>query len=92
MTDEKKPKGLAERQRQFRERQREAGFIQKTLWIHTGAEDAGRRAAANGEPCYPMGTRHPLSWAAGWISEIESMDPELVEEIQRKKSSYPGDR
>ncbi|PAU53223.1 hypothetical protein BZL43_22360 [Pseudomonas sp. PICF141] len=85
MTDEKKPKGLAERQRLFRERQREAGFTQRTLWIHVEAEDAGRRAAANGEPCEPMGTMHPLSWAAGWVSETESMGPELVEDIRRSK-------
>lgn len=92
MTEDKKPKGLAERQRQFRERQREAGFIQKTLWIHADAENAGRRAAANGEPCHPMGAGHPLSWVVGWISEIESMDPELVEEIQRKNSTNFGAR
>lgn len=75
MTDDKKPKGLAERQRLFRERQREAGFTQKTMWIQAEAEDAGRRAAAAGKSCEPMGSRHPLSWAVGWVSETESMDP-----------------
>ncbi|WDH45962.1 hypothetical protein PUP66_23155 [Pseudomonas chlororaphis] len=83
MTDEKKPKGLAERQRLFRERQREAGFTQRTLWIHAEAEEEGRRAAANGEPCEPMAAKHPLSWAVGWINETESMGPELVKGIRR---------
>jgi len=75
MTEDKRPKGLAERQRLFRERQREAGFTQKTMWIHADAEDAGRRAAADGKPCDPMKESHPLSWAVGWIDEISSMGP-----------------
>jgi len=85
MSDDKKPKGLAERQRLFRERQREAGFTQKTMWIHAESEEEGRRAAANGDPCNPMGKKHPTSWAVGWIDEISSMDPELVEDVQRGK-------
>ncbi|CAI8937347.1 DUF2934 domain-containing protein [Pseudomonas chlororaphis] len=76
MTDEKKPKGLAERQRQFRERQRELGFVQRTVWIHKEAEEQGRKAALDGRPCEPMSTRHPLSWAMGWIDEKDRQDPD----------------
>jgi len=74
MIDDKKPKGLAERQRLFRERQRELGFVQRTMWIHKQAEEDGRKAALDGLPCEPMNTRHPLSWAAGWIDEKNMED------------------
>ena len=69
MKDEKIIKSSTERQRQFRERQRELGFKQTTLWIHTETEEEGRQAARDGKPLKPMGTKDPLSWAAGWISE-----------------------
>uniref|UniRef100_UPI0030D9D218 hypothetical protein n=1 Tax=Pseudomonas sp. EA_65y_Pfl2_P74 TaxID=3088694 RepID=UPI0030D9D218 len=75
MTEEKKPKGLAERQREFRVRQREAGFVQRTLWIHKEAEEQGRIAALDGQPCEPMNTRHPLSWAMGWVDEKNRQEP-----------------
>lgn len=75
MTDEKKPKGLAERQRQFRERQRDLGFAQRTVWVHKEAEAQGRQAALDGLPCEPMSTRHPLSWTMGWIDEKNRQDP-----------------
>lgn len=59
----------AERQRLFKQRQREAGFRQTTVWIHGEAEEEGKQAARDGRPLQPMGTKDPLSWAAGWISE-----------------------
>ena len=69
MADEKSTKSTAERQREFRERQRELGFKQTTVWIHTEAAKEGIRAAREGKPLEPMGSIDPLSWAAGWISE-----------------------
>lgn len=64
------------RQRAYKERQREAGFKQQTVWIHAETEEEGRRAAANGEPCEPMNKRHPASWAAGWVDEMSAMGPQ----------------
>lgn len=69
MTDDKKTKTTTERQREFRERQREAGFKQQTLWIHTETEEEGKQAAREGKPLKPMASKDPLSWAAGWIAE-----------------------
>ena len=69
MTDEKKTKTTADRQREFRERQRDAGFKQQTLWIHTTTREEGEKAARDGKPLKPMESKDPLSWAAGWISE-----------------------
>lgn len=66
---QKQPLSAAERQRLFKERQREAGFRHTTVWIHTETEEEGRQAARDGKPLKPMGTKDPLSWAAGWISE-----------------------
>lgn len=65
----KQPMSAADRQRHFKERQREAGFRHTTVWIHTETEEEGRQAARDGKPLNPMDTRDPLSWAAGWISE-----------------------
>ncbi|PWB37385.1 hypothetical protein DCO47_04045 [Pseudomonas sp. NDM] len=65
----KQPLSAADRQRLFKERQREAGFRHTTVWIHTETEQEGRQAARDGKPLKPMGTKDPLSWAAGWISE-----------------------
>lgn len=69
MKDEKITKSSTERQREFRERQRELGFKQSTLWIHTETEEEGKQAAREGRPLEPMNAKDPLSWAAGWISE-----------------------
>ncbi|WP_455911196.1 hypothetical protein [Pseudomonas putida] len=69
MENEKKVKTTADRQREFRLRQREAGFKQQTLWIHTKTEEEGKQAARDGKPLSPMESKDPLSWAAGWISE-----------------------
>lgn len=69
MTDEKKTKTTADRQREFRERQREAGFKQQTLWIHAATQEEGKQAARQGKPLEPMESKDPLSWAAGWIAE-----------------------
>lgn len=66
---QKQPLSAAERQRLFKERQREAGFRDTTVWIHTQTEEEGRQAARDGKPLKPIGTKDPLSWAAGWISE-----------------------
>ncbi|MGA5484905.1 hypothetical protein ACPCIT_20470 [Pseudomonas siliginis] len=57
------------RQRAFKERQRAAGFKNTTVWIHTETEEEGKQAAREGKPLEPMGTKDPLSWAAGWITE-----------------------
>lgn len=65
----KQPMSAADRQRHFKERQREAGFRHTTVWIHTETEEEGRQAARDGKPLNPMDTKDPLSWAAGWISE-----------------------
>lgn len=69
MTDEKKPKSNADRQREFRERQRELGFRQQTMWVHTETEQEGRQAALDGKPLKPLGSKDPISWAIGWLSE-----------------------
>ncbi|WP_192558760.1 hypothetical protein [Pseudomonas allokribbensis] len=69
MANQSKVKSTTERQREYRERQREAGFKQQTLWIHTEIEEEGRQAAREGKPLKPMASKDPLSWAAGWIAE-----------------------
>ncbi|MGU9820047.1 hypothetical protein [Pseudomonas sp. LF090] len=69
MSDRKAIKSTTERQREYRERQRVAGFKQQTLWIHTETEEEGKQAARDGKPLKPMESKDPLSWAAGWISE-----------------------
>ena len=69
MTDQKTTKSTTERQREFRERQRELGFKQTTVWIHEETAKEGIRAARAGKPLEPMESKDPLSWAAGWISE-----------------------
>lgn len=65
----KQPLSAADRQRLFKERQREAGFRHTSVWIHSETEEEGRQAARDGKPLKPIGTKDPLSWAAGWISE-----------------------
>ncbi|MGK9417710.1 hypothetical protein ACSSUR_16405 [Pseudomonas cedrina] len=69
MKDDNRTKSTTERQREFRGRQREAGFKQQTLWIHSETEEEGKQAARDGKPLKPMESKDPLSWAAGWISE-----------------------
>lgn len=69
MTDDKQMKTTTERLREFRERQREAGFKQQTLWIHSETLEEGNQAARDGKPLKPMASKDPLSWAAGWIAE-----------------------
>jgi len=72
MTDlnkQKQPLSAAERQRLFKERQREAGFRHTTVWIHTDTEEEGKQAARDGKPLKPMESKDPLSWAVGPISE-----------------------
>lgn len=59
----------ADRQRDFAERQKAAGFKRTTVWIHTDTEEEGKQAARDGKPLKPMEAKDPLSWAAGWISE-----------------------
>lgn len=66
---QKQPLSAADRQRLFKERQREAGFRHTTVWIHTETEQEGKQAARDGKPLKPMESKDPLSWAAGWISE-----------------------
>lgn len=66
---QKQPLSAAERQRLFKERQREAGFRHTTVWIHTETEEEGKQAARDGKPLKPMASKDPLSWAAGWIAE-----------------------
>jgi hypothetical protein len=70
MTEQDKtPRSAAARQRDYKERQRAAGYKLTALWIHTQTEEEGRQAARDGKPLKPIGTKDPLSWAAGWISE-----------------------
>ncbi|MHC8313339.1 hypothetical protein ACYZUC_27550 [Pseudomonas sp. GT1P32] len=59
----------ADRQRDFAERQRAAGYKRTTVWIHEETAKEGIRAARDGKPLEPMESKDPLSWAAGWISE-----------------------
>ncbi|WP_236203062.1 hypothetical protein [Pseudomonas protegens] len=66
---QKQPLSAAERQRLFKERQREAGFRHTTVWIHTETEDEGRQAARDGRPLKPQGSKDPVSWAIGWLNE-----------------------
>lgn len=71
MKDEstKVPLSVADRQRLYKERQREAGFRQATVWIHTETEQSGRQAARDGKPLKPLETKDPVSWAIGWLNE-----------------------
>ncbi|MBN3861183.1 hypothetical protein HCU66_02985 [Pseudomonas frederiksbergensis] len=70
MTDEvKPPRSAAARQRDYKERERAAGYKLTALWIHSETEDEGKQAARDGKPLKPMGTKDSLSWAAGWITE-----------------------
>nr|WP_246500212.1 hypothetical protein [Pseudomonas cyclaminis] len=70
MSDKTKvPRSAAARQRDYKERQRSAGFRLTALWIHTETEEEGKQAARDGKPLKPIGTKDPMSWAAGWISE-----------------------
>jgi hypothetical protein len=59
----------ADRQREFAERQKAAGFKRTTVWVHTETEEEGKQAAREGKPLKPMASKDPLSWAAGWIAE-----------------------
>jgi len=65
----KQPLSAADRQRLFKERQREAGYRHTTVWIHAETEEEGKQAARDGKPLKPMASKDPLSWAAGWIAE-----------------------
>lgn len=70
MTDEAKPpRSAAARQRDYKERQRAAGYKLTAVWIHEETEQEGKQAARDGKPLKPMASKDPLSWAAGWISE-----------------------
>lgn len=70
MSDKTKaPRSAAARQRDYKERQRAAGFRLTAMWVHTETEEEGKQAARNGKPLTPMESKDPLSWAAGWISE-----------------------
>lgn len=67
--ESKRPLSAADRQRIYKERQRELGFRQTTVWVHSETEEEGKQAARDGKPLKPMESKDPLSWAAGWISE-----------------------
>ncbi|VVN26825.1 hypothetical protein PS684_04572 [Pseudomonas fluorescens] len=71
MIEDKKttPKTSNERQRDLKARRIAEGYKHTTVWIHGETEEEGRQAARDGKPLKPMGTKDPLSWAAGWISE-----------------------
>lgn len=70
MTDQTKPpRSAATRQRDYKERQRAAGYKLTAVWIHEETEEEGKQAAREGKPLKPMESKDPLSWAAGWISE-----------------------
>lgn len=71
MTDDKSSMSTTERQRAFRKRLRDMGYKQTTVWIHAETEEEGRQAARDGKPLQPMLSRHPLSWAMGWVKEME---------------------
>ncbi|WIN05607.1 MULTISPECIES: hypothetical protein [Pseudomonas] len=65
----KAPRTAAARQRDYKERQRAAGYKLTALWVHTETEEEGKQAAREGKPLEPLESKDPLSWAAGWISE-----------------------
>ena len=70
MKDEaKSPRSAAARQRDYKERQRAAGYKLTAVWIHEETANEGIWAARAGQPLEPMESKDPLSWAAGWISE-----------------------
>lgn len=70
MTGEvKPPRSAAARQRDYKDRQRAAGYKLTALWIHIETEEEGKQAARDGKPLKPLESKDPLSWAAGWISE-----------------------
>jgi hypothetical protein len=70
MTEQEKTKRTgADRQREFAERQKAAGFKRTTVWVHEETEEEGKQAARDGKPLKPMASKDPLSWAAGWIAE-----------------------
>ena len=65
----KAPRTAAARQRDYKERQRAAGYKLTAVWVHTETEEQGKQAAREGKPLKPLESKDPLSWAAGWISE-----------------------
>jgi len=65
----KPPRSAATRQREYKQRQRAAGYRLTAIWIHEETAKEGGRAARDGKPLDPMGSKDPLSWAAGWIGE-----------------------
>ena len=72
MTEDDKPvpKTSNERQRNLKARRIAEGYKHTTVWIHTETEEEGKQAARDGKPLKPMASKDPLSWAAGWISEM----------------------
>jgi len=68
MTD-RKSEANAARQRAYKDRQREAGYRNAQVWIHTETEQEGRQAALDGKPLKPQGSKDPISWAIGWLNE-----------------------
>lgn len=70
MTDKNQTKRTgADRQREFSDRQKAAGFKRTTVWVHAETEEEGKQAARQGKPLKPMESKDPMSWAAGWIGE-----------------------
>jgi len=65
----KRPLSAADRQRLFKERQREAGYRHTTVWIHSETEEEGKQAARDGKPLKPLESKDPVSWAIGWLNE-----------------------
>ncbi|WP_433769353.1 hypothetical protein [Pseudomonas putida] len=69
MTDDnKQPRTAADRQREYKERQRAAGYKLTAIWVHEASEAEGRQAAIEGKPLKPAKATDPLSWAMGWIN------------------------
>lgn len=63
----------AVRQARYRANKKAEGFRQVALWIHTESEQAGKDAAAKGEPCDPaQPPRDLVSWVVGWATEKKS--------------------
>jgi len=71
----------ARRQAEFKERQRAAGFAQKTVWVRKADYDAGKLAAelgsTNASDCPP--DRDRLSWMLGYCEELNRFQRALAD-------------
>mgnify|MGYP003407840186 CR=1 FL=1 len=63
-------KTAAERQREWKAKQRAAGYKLTSIWVHTASYDEGRQACKDGRPFEDSRkSSEPMSWGLGWLSQ-----------------------